>query len=60
MVISVDESESLQLTREVLATPGALEDIEQGSRDIEEGRYRTLADSRVALEARRREEEGDS
>jgi prevent-host-death family protein len=60
MVISVDEFESLQMTREILATPGALEDIRQGARDIEEGRYRTLADARAALEARRRDEDDDS
>ncbi|MFY1649394.1 type II toxin-antitoxin system Phd/YefM family antitoxin [Solwaraspora sp. WMMB762] len=56
MVISVDEFESLQMTREILATPGALEDIREGARDIKEGRYHTLADARGALEARRRDE----
>lgn len=60
MVISIDEFESLQLTREILATPGALEDIRQGAKDIEEGRYHTLADTRAALEARRRDEGDDS
>jgi antitoxin YefM len=60
MVIAVDDFESLQMTREILATPGALEDIRQGAQDIEEGRYSTLADVRAALEARRREADDDS
>lgn len=60
MVISVDEFESLQLTREVLAAPGALEDIRQGTQDIEEGRYHTLADARAALDARRQDEDDAS
>ena len=60
MVIAVDDFESLQMTREILATPGALEDIQQGARDIEEGRYSTLSEVRAALEARQRDEGDDS
>lgn len=60
ILISVDEFESLQMTRDILATPGALDGIRQGARDIEEGRYRTLAEVRAALEARRRDQDGDS
>jgi antitoxin YefM len=59
MVISVDEFESLQMTREILATPGALDDIRVGARDIEEGCYHTLTEARAAFEARRRDESGD-
>lgn len=57
MVIAVDDFESLQMTREILATPGALEDIRQGARDIAEGRHSSLAEVRAALEARRRDEQ---
>jgi prevent-host-death family protein len=60
MVIAIEDFESLQMTREILATPGALQDIRQGAKDIEEGRYHTLADVRAALEARRRDEDDDS
>jgi antitoxin YefM len=60
MVIAIDDFESLQMTREILATPGALQDIQQGAKDIEEGRYHTLADVRAALEARSRDEDDDS
>ena len=60
MVIAIEDFESLQMTREILATPGALQDIRQGAKDIEEGRYHTLADVRTALEARRRAEDDDS
>ena len=59
MVISVDEFESLQMTREILFTPGALDDIRNAARDIEDGRYHTLADARAAIEARRRNEGED-
>jgi antitoxin YefM len=60
MVIAIDDFESLQMTREILTTPGALEDIRQGAKDVEEGRYHTLADVRAALEARRADEDDDS
>lgn len=60
MVIAIDDFESLQMTREILATPGALQDIRQGAKDVEEGRYHTLADVQAALEARRRDEDDDS
>ena len=60
MVIAIEDFESLQMTREILATPGALQDIRQGAKDIEEGRHHTLADVRAALEARRRDEDDDS
>lgn len=59
MVIAVDDFESLQMTREILATPGALQDIRQGATDVENGRYHMLADVRAALDARRREEDQD-
>lgn len=60
MVISVDDFESLQMTREILATPGALQDIRRGAKDIEEGRYSTLDEVGTALEARRAAEDDDS
>jgi mRNA-degrading endonuclease RelE of RelBE toxin-antitoxin system len=60
MVIAIEDLESLQMTREILATPGAPQDIRQGAKDIEEGRYHSLADVRAALEARRRDEDDDS
>jgi prevent-host-death family protein len=60
MVIAVDDFESLQMTREILATPGALEDIRQGARDIAEDHYSSLSDVREALEARRRDEDVDA
>lgn len=60
MVIAIEDFESLQMTREILATPGALQDIRNGAKDIERGRYHTLADVRAALEARRRDEDDDS
>jgi len=60
MVISVDDFESLQMTRELLAEPGAVHDILAADREIAAGEYHTLDELRAALEQRQREEESDT
>jgi prevent-host-death family protein len=60
MVISVDDFESLQLTRELLAEPGAVQDILAADREISAGNYHTLDELRVVLEQRQREENADA
>lgn len=57
MVISVDDFESLQMTRELLAEPGAVRDILAADREIAGGEYHTLDELRAALEQRQREED---
>jgi len=57
MVISVDDFESLQMTRELLAEPGAVRDILAADREIAAGAYHTLDELRAALEQRQREED---
>ena len=60
MVISVDDFESLQMTRELLAEPGALEDILAADKQISAGDYHTLDELRAALEQRQRGEDADA
>jgi antitoxin YefM len=60
MVISVDDFESLQMTRELLAEPGAVQDILTADREISAGSYHTLDELRTALEQRQREEDADA
>jgi len=50
MVISIDDFESLQMTRELLAEPGAVQDILAADQEISAGDYHTLDDLRAALE----------
>jgi antitoxin YefM len=60
MVISVDDFESLQMTRELLAERGAVHDILAADREIAAGEYHTLDELRTALEERQREENTDT
>lgn len=60
MVISVDDFESLQMTRELLAEPGAVQDILAADREISAGEYHTLEDLRTVLEERQRREDADA
>ena len=60
MVISVDDFESLQMTRELLAEPGALEDILAADKQISAGDHHTLDELRTALEQRQRQEDADA
>jgi antitoxin YefM len=60
MVISVDDFESLQMTRELLAEPGAVHDILAADREVATGDYHTLDELRAALEQRQREEDTDT
>src|ERR1035437_9535494 len=57
MVISVDDFESLQMTRELLAEPGAMQDILAADQEISAGDYQTLDELRAALEERQRQED---
>jgi|SRR5712692_494851 len=59
MVISVDDFESLQMTRELLAEPGAVQDILTADQEISAGDYHTLAELQAALEERQRQEDDD-
>ena len=56
MVISIDDFESLQMTRELLAEPGAVQDILAADQEISAGDYHTLDDLRAALEERQRQD----
>jgi prevent-host-death family protein len=60
MVIAVDDFESLQMTRELLAEPGAAQDIATADQEISAGRYHTLEELRTALEERQRPEDADA
>lgn len=60
MVISIDDFESLQMTRELLAEPGAVQDILAADQEISAGDYHTLDDLRTALEERQRQEDADA
>lgn len=60
MVISVDDFESLQMTRELLAEPDAVRDILAADREIAAGEYHTLDELRAALEQRQLEEDTDT
>ena len=57
MVISVDDFESLQMTRELLAEPGAVQDILAADQEISADDYHTLDEMRAALEERQGEED---
>ena len=57
MVIAVDDFESLQMTRELLAEPDAVQDIMVSDREIASGEYHTLDELRAALEERQRQED---
>lgn len=56
MVIAVDDFESLQMTRELLAEPGAVQDIMASDREIAAGESHTLDELRAVLEERQRQE----
>ncbi len=60
MVISIDDFESPQMTRELLAEPGAMPDILAADQEILAGDYHTLHDLRAALEERQRQEDADA
>lgn len=60
MLISVDDFESLQMTRELLAEPGAVQDILAAGQAIAAGDYYTMDDLRAALEERQRQEDADA
>ena len=60
MVISIDDFESLQMTRELLAEPGAVQDILTADQEISAGDYHTLDDLRAALEERQRQDDADA
>jgi PHD/YefM family antitoxin component YafN of YafNO toxin-antitoxin module len=60
MVIAVDDFESLQMTRELLAEPGAVQDILAADREIAAGDYHTLDELREALDERRRHEDDNA
>jgi antitoxin YefM len=57
MVIAVDDFESLQMTRELLAEPGAVQDILTADRETSAGSHHTLDELRAALEERQRQED---
>jgi len=57
MVIAVDDFESLQMTRELLAEPGAVQDILAADQEISAGSYHMLDDLRAALEERQRQDD---
>ena len=42
IVMSSDEYDSLEETLEILSEPGALEDIRQAEKEVEDGNYVTL------------------
>ena len=56
MVIAVDDFESLQMTRELLAEPGAVQDIMASDQEIAAGESHTLDELRAVLEERQRQE----
>lgn len=57
MVIAVDDFESLQMTRELVAEPGAVRDILAADQEVSAGDYHTLDELRAALERRQHEED---
>lgn len=60
MVIAIDDFESLQMTRELLAEPGAVPDVLTADREISAGEYHTLDELRAILEERQRSEDADA
>ena len=59
-MVSVDDFESLQMTRELLGEPGVLRDILAADKQISAGGHHTLDELRAALEQRQREEDADA
>lgn len=59
MVIAVDDFESLQMTRELLAEPGVVHDILTAEQQISAGEFHTMDELRRTLESRQREEGDD-
>jgi antitoxin YefM len=57
MVISVDDFESLQMTRELLAEPGAVADVLAAEQEIAAGQFHTADELRAVLEERQRQED---
>jgi prevent-host-death family protein len=57
MVISVDDFESLQMTRELLAEPAAVPDILSADQEISAGDYHELDELRAVLDERQRLED---
>jgi hypothetical protein len=55
-MVTADESESLQMTRELLAEPGAVPGILAADQEIAAGDCHTLDELRAALEERQRDE----
>lgn len=60
MVIAVDDFESLQMTRELLAEPGTVRDILAADEEISAGHHHTLDELQAALEERQRQEDSDA
>lgn len=60
MIIAVDDFESLQMTRELLAEPGAVQDIVTADQEVSAGEYHTLEELRILLEERQRQEDADA
>jgi prevent-host-death family protein len=60
MVIAIDDFESLQMTRELLAEPGAVQDVLTADREIASGDFHTLDEMRSLLEARQRQEDAEA
>jgi hypothetical protein len=60
MVIAVDESESLQLTREFVRGARCRPEILTADQEISVGDYHTLDELRTTLERRQRQEDVDS
>jgi PHD/YefM family antitoxin component YafN of YafNO toxin-antitoxin module len=56
----MDDFESLQMTHELLAEPGAVQDILAADQEISAGGYHTLDDLRAALEERQRQQDADA
>lgn len=60
MVIAVDDFESLQMTRELLAEPGAVAEVLAADQEISAGEYHTLDELRTILEERQRRADADA
>jgi antitoxin YefM len=60
MVIAVDDFESLQMTRELVAEPGAVQDILTADREIAAGDHHKLDELQSALDQRQREGGADA
>lgn len=54
VILGVDEYDSIMETLDILATPGALEEIRQAEADIAAGNYYTLEQIKQDLEDRKR------